>query len=396
MVPKAAARRQRRKRPRSSNRQPVGGDDVGSQERESTETGSPEKSRKPPEAPLPILVAGGVWCGVGGLSIIGAIVVFATMTGAINNVIAIGATVLPLFIGLVFIKVGVQTIRGTAPDTLGNGVGSLAIGGIGIGGAFYVYSGLAAYNCLVQSVVLFGAGILALKARPSYKAWYAAKNPAEIQLAEAEELAAEKANKESSSGFTDRADGEYTAGEEKPAGRGDEDKASDHRDSYETADDEVDAVPSVGAMPAAGPQVFTYRDAGSRKRGMKNAQRCMMCQSEEYWIVDPFKTKEGQVPVASQEGTGFLAADTFVGKFAAYICQDCGYTEMWAKDFDRLEEDAERGIRHSRSVEKKMRRKRKPITAKPDDKDKALTAEPDDKVKALTAEPDSKVNEETT
>jgi len=77
-------------------------------------------------------------------------------------------------IGLVFIHVGIQSIRGTARDTLGNGIGSLLFGLInlaqggrlGMAGDFV----LAGFYFLF-GVLLIGAGVLALAGRREYRQW---------------------------------------------------------------------------------------------------------------------------------------------------------------------------------------------------------------------------------
>lgn len=90
-------------------------------------------------------------------------------------------------IGLVFIHVGLQSVRGTARDTLGNGIGSLLFGLInlaqggrlGIAGDFV----LAGF-CFLFGVLLIGAGVLALAGRREYRQWREASQVYQAWLAE--------------------------------------------------------------------------------------------------------------------------------------------------------------------------------------------------------------------
>ncbi len=96
---------------------------------------------------------------------------------------ACGMAVVLLF-GVGFILVGVQTLRGTAADTLGNGIGSIVFGllNLGCGGAALtsglVAGGQAAIMGLISGVIsliagvgLVAAGIVVLVGRTSYLAW---------------------------------------------------------------------------------------------------------------------------------------------------------------------------------------------------------------------------------
>jgi hypothetical protein len=90
-------------------------------------------------------------------------------------------------IGLVFIHVGLQSVRGTARDTLGNGTGSLLFGlinlaqggRVGMAGDFV----LAGF-CFLFGVLLIGAGVLALAGRREYRQWREASQVYQAWLAE--------------------------------------------------------------------------------------------------------------------------------------------------------------------------------------------------------------------
>jgi hypothetical protein len=85
--------------------------------------------------------------------------------------------------GIVF--VGVQSIRGTASDTLGNGIGSILLGLLclscggsdllsvasGVGGRPIAVGVTSAAVNLLAGVGLLAAGVLALVGRSEYMAW---------------------------------------------------------------------------------------------------------------------------------------------------------------------------------------------------------------------------------
>ena len=92
--------------------------------------------------------------------------------GAVGGGVCVAA-IIGLF-AAAFLFVGVQTVRGTARDTVGNSVGSLVFalfqfGGValnGIAGQF-VQAGVSA----IGGMLLFAAGVLALVGRSQYKEW---------------------------------------------------------------------------------------------------------------------------------------------------------------------------------------------------------------------------------
>lgn len=104
---------------------------------------------------------------------------------------AVCPSALSLFVGAVFLQVGWQTIKGTAKDTLGNGIGSIifslfywtcgvtTLGMATKGGGLAVLIGfvIVGLSFLVGIALLVG-GVLALVGRPNYKAWRQAQKAA--------------------------------------------------------------------------------------------------------------------------------------------------------------------------------------------------------------------------
>jgi hypothetical protein len=84
-----------------------------------------------------------------------------------------GGLLLGLF-GAVFVHVGVQSVRGTARDTLGNGIGSIIFGLLNLGsGTLQAGAGqvIQAGVGFLVGAGLIAAGVLALVGRSDYKAW---------------------------------------------------------------------------------------------------------------------------------------------------------------------------------------------------------------------------------
>ena len=102
------------------------------------------------------------------LGILGALVLTNMLRGAAGMV----AAAIPALISLAFLYVGVSTIRGKAPDTLGNGVGSIGIGVLGIVAVVLsLVEGMSVISTVIQSLALIVAGWLALAARGDYQRW---------------------------------------------------------------------------------------------------------------------------------------------------------------------------------------------------------------------------------
>src|SRR5690606_39264882 len=83
---------------------------------------------------------------------------------------------------------------------------------------------------------------------------------------------------------------------------------------------------------------------------MKNARACIKCDHDTIWQVDPIAFPEPKtanvittLPVATRmvdnPDPGLLGRPTVrrsVGRFVAYVCAACGYTELYATDIDDL------------------------------------------------------------
>ncbi len=137
-------------------------------------------------APFPgtVLAAGVIWIVYGCLVFLDLVVVLlaifavaANAKGDAAGAVVAGTLCGLAFVGLIgaaFLFVGVQSVRGTARDTLGNGVGSIILGLLGLGGvALYASLGqfIPAGGAAVGGGLLLTAGVLALVGRSPYKLW---------------------------------------------------------------------------------------------------------------------------------------------------------------------------------------------------------------------------------
>lgn len=87
---------------------------------------------------------------------------------------------------------------------------------------------------------------------------------------------------------------------------------------------------------------------------MKDSRQCPKCQSRRLWAIQPLKTiheySPGTLPLHLDydqvAGSSFLTRHkNRVGTLDAWICAQCGYTELWASGLKDLEHAPERGIR---------------------------------------------------
>ncbi len=149
----------------------------------------PESSvQTAPGYPMTVMIAGIAWIFFGGLLLLNLLVLLVGMFGvaaggkvgdAVGGAVC-GGLLLGLF-GAAFMYVGIQSVRGQAGDTIGNGLGSIIFGLLAFGcGAITLPMGgdqvgvgkaiaLGVYF-LVGSGLLI-AGVLALVGRGDYKAW---------------------------------------------------------------------------------------------------------------------------------------------------------------------------------------------------------------------------------
>jgi predicted nucleic-acid-binding Zn-ribbon protein len=88
---------------------------------------------------------------------------------------------------------------------------------------------------------------------------------------------------------------------------------------------------------------------------VKRAHRCPKCDGRRIWVIESFRipseTAQGAVlhVVPHQEiaSPGFFALSRMkpVGRFDVYVCDGCGYSELYAADFRDLREDPGAGVR---------------------------------------------------
>ncbi len=136
----------------------------------------------PVEYPKPVSVAGVLWIVFGAITLLNVAVgllLVAAVAGGFGELGARGTgmvcgAVLSALFGAVFIHVGVQSVRGTARDTLGNGIGSIIFGLLQLAvGVLKMIQADAIVGSigLLSGVGLLVAGVLALVGRDKYKAW---------------------------------------------------------------------------------------------------------------------------------------------------------------------------------------------------------------------------------
>jgi hypothetical protein len=146
----------------------------------------PDAGRKAHRPPGRVVAAGIVWLIFGCLSVGGAAVqlllVFAGPglaafgPGAVNEAVGTVCGAVPaMLVGAVFVHVGLQSLRGTAPAVLGNGIGSILFGVLytAVGVVLLVTAAevlvLTAVFCFFLALTLYAAGVLALLGRADYK-----------------------------------------------------------------------------------------------------------------------------------------------------------------------------------------------------------------------------------
>jgi hypothetical protein len=140
--------------------------------------------------PLGVRIAGWIWIGIGGLML--AVTLVMVVSGGIFNVGALTfCGIWLLAIAFCAAVAGIRTVRGTAEDTIGNGIASIALGivelvlafaiglygraGPGGLGEALLFGGLLA----TQGLLLLAAGTLALCEHRNYQNWRAANRPHE-------------------------------------------------------------------------------------------------------------------------------------------------------------------------------------------------------------------------
>jgi len=155
--------------------------------RESFDEPEAEYEEKP-GFPVTVMAAGIFWIVLGAVLVLALLIALVGMFMAAQwrqekGEVVFGGLCTGLFIGLIggaFIFVGIQTILGSARDTLGNGIGSIIFGilngGAGLGQVLireYFQSAIS----FICGVGLLTAGVLALVGRDGYKRWRRARRP---------------------------------------------------------------------------------------------------------------------------------------------------------------------------------------------------------------------------
>ncbi|HEX3149089.1 MAG TPA: hypothetical protein VHR66_13495 [Gemmataceae bacterium] len=147
-------------------------------------------SRSSAKFPPGVKAAGIIWISFGALGLINIVLQLAMAAG--NAVAGGGPGGSPytgvgcgVIIALVFLMVGIQTVKGTAKGVLGNGIGSiifgvlyLSCGGLLLAGSGFVPAGadstlLLAVGgiALLMGLALLLAGVLALMGKSAYEEW---------------------------------------------------------------------------------------------------------------------------------------------------------------------------------------------------------------------------------
>jgi predicted nucleic-acid-binding Zn-ribbon protein len=89
---------------------------------------------------------------------------------------------------------------------------------------------------------------------------------------------------------------------------------------------------------------------------MRNLHKCPKCAGQRIWVIEryrvPGESAEGRaLPVVVHQDAGkvpgiFQSLRTNpVGQFDLFVCDACGYSELWAEGFRDLVEDPDRGVR---------------------------------------------------
>jgi len=132
------------------------------------------------EIPTSVRIAGIVWIVFGALILVNPVINLLAGGGGGGDMVAV---LIVILFGAVFINVGVQSLRGTAADTLGNGIGSIIFGVLNAGYGAMIFVGAAVGGLPMALAVVIGgisilggiglltAGVLALVGRQDYKAW---------------------------------------------------------------------------------------------------------------------------------------------------------------------------------------------------------------------------------
>jgi hypothetical protein len=137
--------------------------------------------------PTSITAAGIIWIIFGGLLLVN-LVIHLFLLGLVAagaapaEAVAVSGncfTLIATLFAVPFLYVGVLSVKGTARDTLGNSIGSLAFGviNVGFGWAGLLEGSVASLINLGTGIGLVVAGILTFRGRADYQAWRRAHRP---------------------------------------------------------------------------------------------------------------------------------------------------------------------------------------------------------------------------
>jgi predicted nucleic-acid-binding Zn-ribbon protein len=85
---------------------------------------------------------------------------------------------------------------------------------------------------------------------------------------------------------------------------------------------------------------------------MKHSASCPKCQSRRQWVIERFRTPSeratgDELRVVNDQplrDASFFRAARPMGCFDMYICADCGFSELWARDFEDLVANPAEGV----------------------------------------------------
>ena len=119
-----------------------------------------------PRFPILTTISGVLWIVFGVLYILATIlfIIFSLSSSFGRSLFSLSLIAFPATLGVVFIYIGVQTIRRKAHDVVIPSIFSILIG------ALYLFPNIQ-MNSRVNSAIFFLAGILALIGRKQYKEW---------------------------------------------------------------------------------------------------------------------------------------------------------------------------------------------------------------------------------
>lgn len=86
---------------------------------------------------------------------------------------------------------------------------------------------------------------------------------------------------------------------------------------------------------------------------MKRTLQCPKCVGRRFWVVERYRMPgpDGgwEAPVVSFQREAprifGIPQTSEQGRVDLWVCETCGYTELWARDLAGIREDPERGVR---------------------------------------------------